>query len=280
MVPGGLGLATNLVTSFPPWSVHSKFKASVTSGGVSNASTQFPDPLQESVASQGWSLIVPTHVVPAALKPLSWQPPPEQVSWFVHCVPASPQEVPSATWFSWQVPDPLQVSAASHWPLDELPQAVPALLNPLSWQAPEEQVSWFVHSVPESPQEVPLATWFRWQVPDPLQVSAASDWALDELPQVVPEALNPLSWHAPARQVSWLVHAVPASPQLVPSATWFTWQVPAPLHVSAASHASLDPVPQAVPDALKPLSWHAPARQVSWLVHYVPVSPQLQPSAT
>ena len=55
--------------------------------------------------------------------------------------------------------------------------------------------------------------------------------------QVVPELLNPLSWQAPElSQVSWLTHSVPASPQLVPAATWLDWQVPEPLQVSGESH--------------------------------------------
>ena len=114
--------------------------------------------------------------MPVDLKPLSWQAPdPSQVSWLTHSVPASPQLVPAATWLGWQVPEPLQVSAESHWPDEGSPHAVPELLNPLSWQAPElSQVSWFTHSVPASPQLVPAATWLDWQVPEPLQVSGES----------------------------------------------------------------------------------------------------------
>src|SRR5262249_55968268 len=120
----------------------------------------------------------------------------------------------------WQVPDPLHVSALSHCELDPLPQAVPEGLNPLSWQAPAWQVSWFVQSVPASPQFVPSGLWFDWQDPAPLQVSALSQAPDVPSPQAVPEGLNPLSWQAPARQVSWFVHSVPASPQFVPSAAW------------------------------------------------------------
>src|SRR2546422_10329964 len=81
-----------------------------------------------------------------------------QVSWLVPSVPASPQFVPAAMWLGWQTPEPLQVSAESHWPDDGSPQAVPEALKPLSWQAPElSQVSWFVHSVPASPQLVPAS---------------------------------------------------------------------------------------------------------------------------
>src|SRR2546428_9275495 len=116
----------------------------------------------------------------------------------MHSVPASPQLVPAATWLGSQAPEPLQLSALSHWLDEGSPQAVPAALNPLSWQAPEpSQVSWLTHSVPASPQLVPAATWLGWQVPEPLQVSAESHWPDDGSPQAVPETLNPLSWQAP-----------------------------------------------------------------------------------
>src|SRR5206468_2216677 len=175
------------------------------------------------------------HAVPSALKPLSWHAPVRHVSWFTHSVPASPHEVPSATWFTWQAPAPSHVSAASHEPLEASPHAVPAGLKPLSWHAPARHVSWFTHSVPASPHEVPSEAWFAWQLPAPSQVSAASHEPLDESPHAVPSALKPLSWHAPARHVSWFTHSVPASRHEVPSAAWFTWQAPAPSHVSAAS---------------------------------------------
>ena len=68
-----------------------------------------------------------------------------------------------------------------------MPHAVPEALKPLSWQAPElSQVSWFVHSVPASPQFVPAATWLDWQVPEPLQVSGLSHCPDDGSPQAVP----------------------------------------------------------------------------------------------
>src|SRR3989449_6419609 len=58
------------------------------------------------------------------------------------------------------------------------------------------------------------------------------------------------------------------------------WQVPEPLQVSGESHWPDEGSPQAVPEALKPLSWQAPeASQVSWLTHSVPASPQLVPAA-
>ena len=44
----------------------------------------------------------------------------------MHADPASPQLIPSDTWFGWQIPAPLQVSALSQEPLDGSPQAVPA----------------------------------------------------------------------------------------------------------------------------------------------------------
>src|SRR3989454_11883701 len=104
-------------------------------------------------------------------------------------------------WLDWQAPEPLQVSAESHWPDEGSPHAVPEALKPLSWQAPElSQVSWFVHSVPASPQLVPAATWLGSHTPEPLQVSAVSHCPDEGSPQAVPEALNPLIGKAPWRE--------------------------------------------------------------------------------
>ena len=53
------------------------------------------------------------------------------------------------------------------------------------------------------------------------------------------------------------------------------------MHVSGLSQSVREGSPQAVPEALKPLSWQAPApSQVSWLMHSVPASPQSVPAAT
>src|SRR2546428_63153 len=200
----------------------------------------------------------------------------------MHSVPASPQLVPAATWLGSQAPEPLQLSALSHWLEEGSPQAVPEALNPLSWQAPEpSQVSWFVHSVPASPQLVPAAMWLGWQAPEPLQVSALSHWPDEGSPHAVPADLNPLSWQAPERsQVSWFTHSVPASPQLVPAAFFLNGTAPAALQVPALSHCPDVGSPQAVPEALNPLSWQAPEpSQVSWFVHSVPASPQSVPAA-
>src|SRR5436309_297609 len=186
-------------------------------------------------------------------------------------------------WLGWQTPEPLQVSVVSHCPDEGSPHAVPEVLNPLSWQAPElSQVSWLMQSVPASPQLVPAATWLGWQVPEPLQVSAESHCPDEESPQAVPEALNPLSWQAPElSQVSWLTHSVPASPQLVPAATWLGRQVPEPLQVSALSHCPDEGSPHAVPAVLNPLSWQAPdLSQVSWFTPSLPASDLLVPAAT
>ena len=57
------------------------------------------------------------------------------------------------------------------------------------------------------------------QAPDPLQESVPSQSPPFEVPtQEVVLGWNPLSLHTPARQVSWFVQEVPASPQKVPSA--------------------------------------------------------------
>ena len=47
------------------------------------------------------------------LKPLSMQlPEPLQVSWFLHCEPATPQDVPEVAKFVWQTPPAPHVSGA------------------------------------------------------------------------------------------------------------------------------------------------------------------------
>ena len=98
-----------------------------------------------------------------------------------------------------------------------------------------------MHSVPATPQLVPSATLFARHAPEPLHVSGLSHGPLDELPHDVPAALYPLSWQTPDRHVSWFVHAVPASPQFVPSAATFA------RHVPALSHGPDAGFPQAVP---------------------------------
>src|SRR5207247_11299093 len=93
----------------------------------------------------------------------------------------------------------------------------------------------------------------------PLQVSALSHSLVAGLPHAVPTTLKPLSVQLPVPlQVSWLVHSVPASPQLVPAATWLSWQAPLPLQVSALSHSLVAVLPQVRPDALTPLSVQVP----------------------
>ena len=53
--------------------------------------------------------------VAADLNPLSMQlPEPLQVSWFLHCDPATPQDVPEVVKFDWQTPPAPHVSGASH----------------------------------------------------------------------------------------------------------------------------------------------------------------------
>src|SRR5262249_5496539 len=52
-----------------------------------------------------------------------------------------------------------------------------------------------------------------------------------------------------------------------------------PSQTSGASHGPCDGSPHAVPTGAKPLSWHRPEAQVSWLMHEDPVSPQNVPSA-
>src|SRR2546425_7610390 len=90
--------------------------------------------------------------------------------------------------------------------------------------------------------------------------------------QGVPVGLKPLSVQLPVPlQVSWLTHAVPASPQEVPAGSSLARQVPLPLQVSGLVHSVSAGLPQAVPAGLKPLSVQLPVPlQVSWLTHAVP----------
>src|SRR2546426_7508216 len=101
-------------------------------------------------------------------------------------------------------------------------------------------------------------------------------------PQAVPAGLKPLSVQLPVPlQVSWLTHAVPASPQEVPAGSSLVRQVPLPLQVSGLVHSVSAGLPQAVPAGLKPLSVQLPVPlQVSWLTHAVPASPQRVPAGS
>src|SRR5207247_9662189 len=120
-----------------------------------------------------------------------------------------------------------------------------------------------------------------WQAPRPLQVSALSHWLEEGSPHAVPTTLKPLSGQAPPpSHLSWLVHSVPVSPQLVPAATWLTWQAPLPLQVSALSHSLVAGLPHAVPTTLKPLSVQLPVPlQVSWLISSEHTSALQSPAA-
>src|SRR5882672_8686495 len=133
-------------------------------------------------------------------------------------------------------------------------QAVPVDLKPLSVQLPVPlQVSWLTHAVPASPQTVPAGSSLARQVPLPLEVSGVVQSVSAGLPQAVPVDLNPLPVPLPAPlQVSWLTHAVPASPQTVPAGSSLARQVPLPLQVSGLVHSVSAGLPQAVPVDLKP----------------------------
>src|SRR5206468_4255787 len=149
---------------------------------------------------------------------------------------------------------------------------------PLSTQLPvPEQVSGLVHAVPASPQFVPAGSSFDWHEPEPLQVSGFVHSVSAGEPHDVPAGWKPLSTQLPVpEQVSWLVHSVPASPQLVPAGSSFAWHEPEPLQVSGLVHSVSAGEPHDVPAGWKPLSTQLPVpEQVSWLVHSVPASPQV-----
>src|SRR5439155_20188217 len=85
--------------------------------------------------------------------------------------------------------------------------------------------------------------------------------------QGVPADLKPLSVQLPVPlQVSWLTHAVPASPQEVPAGSSLVRQVPLPLQVSGLVHSVSAGLPQAVPVDLKPSSVQVPVPLVRFCV--------------
>src|SRR5881397_3440469 len=100
--------------------------------------------------------------------------------------------------------------------------------------------------------------------------------------QGVPVGLKPLSVQLPVPlQVSWLTHAVPASPQEVPAGSSLARQVPLPLQVSGLVHSVSAGLPQGVPVDLTSLSVLLPVPlQVSWLTQAVPAAPQEVPAGT
>src|SRR2546428_303113 len=100
--------------------------------------------------------------------------------------------------------------------------------------------------------------------------------------QGVPVDLKPLSVQLPVPlQVSWLTHAVPASPQAVPAGSSLARQVPLPLQGSGLVHSLSTGLPQGVPVDLKPLSVQLPVPlQVSWLTHGVPAPQRAVPAGS
>src|SRR2546428_8739423 len=77
--------------------------------------------------------------------------------------------------------------------------------------------------------------------------------------QGVPVDLKPLSVQLPVPlQVSWLTHAVPASPQTVPAGSSLARQLPLPLQVSGLVHSVSAGFPQGVPVDFKPWRAHSP----------------------
>src|SRR2546426_919057 len=98
--------------------------------------------------------------------------------------------------------------------------------------------------------------------------------------QGVPAGLKPLSVQLPVPlQVSWLTHAVPASPQRVPAGSSLVRQVPLPLQVSGLVHSVSAGLPQAVPVGLKPLAGQAAvALLVFWVTPAAPASAQRAPA--
>src|SRR6185369_4447235 len=94
---------------------------------------------------------------------------------------------------------------------------------------------------------VPAEEWFGWQAPDPSHASGSSQSVSELSPHAVPADTLPPSTHAPEPQLSALTHSEAASPHDVPSAAWFDWHTPEPLHESGSSHSVSDPSPQGAP---------------------------------
>src|SRR5437870_1034018 len=194
------------------------------------------------------------HTMPVPLQTPAWQ-----VSPVVKVLP-SLQAVPLATGGFEQVPiSGLQVPAVWHWSGAGQTTAVP-------WQTPPWQLSAVVQALP-SLHAVPFGAGGFEHVPVAgLQVPASWHWSSTVQATGVPE-------HAPARQLSPVVQALP-SLQLVPFATgWGFGQVPVagsqlpPVwHWSGAGHTM-------------PVPLQTPAWQVSPVVQVLP-SLQAVPLAT
>ena len=106
-------------------------------------STQFPDPSQESVASQPPPLEVPLHEVVAVANPSAGQllVLPSQLSATSHW-PADSRQVVVDGWYpSTQLPEPSQESVPSQTPPLDVPvQVVVAVANPSTGHEPDEPV--------------------------------------------------------------------------------------------------------------------------------------------
>jgi hypothetical protein len=123
---------------------------------------------------------------------------------------------------------------------------VPALQAPLPLQ-----VSAPLQTLPSEHDE-PLATLFKTQLPEPLQVSGSSHAVSAGLPQPVPlPALVP-AVHTPALQVSAPLQTL-ASAHEDPFVSLFATQLPDPLQESGLSQAVSAGLPQGVPLLALPL---------------------------
>ena len=111
-----------------------------------------------------------------------------------------------------------------------------------------------------------------------MQVSGLSHCVEAGLPHAVPDGWKPLSLQTPVRQVSWILHSVPAPPQRVPSAALLAWHAPEPLQVSGAVQVVDEASPHAVPEGWKASAGQAPdvPVQVSATSHWPAELPQVK----
>src|SRR5690606_27308973 len=117
----------------------------------------------------------------------------------------------------------------------------PSSTPPTGWSSTQPtQVSVSGSQVPPAGHSVPGT-----QAPEPLQASPTVQPLSSS--QVVPWGWKPASAQTPPTQVSWLVQAVPVSPQRVPSTALRGRQLPAPSQVSGSVQVVSAVSPQALP---------------------------------
>jgi hypothetical protein len=250
-------LQSALVVQQPGIGAPSQLPPAHASGAVQSLPSLHIEPsgqLQLSAASLQQLLHCgpPAHGSPTCLLHV----PPPQESAPLQNTPSG-HGVPCGALLFWHVPDPLQVSAASHGGLlAGLPQAEPAGLKQLS----AASLHRLLHCAPPT-HGSPV-------VPGPVQAPATHESVpLQNTPSTHPvPSIALLGLQTPLPEVSGLVHSLSTLlPQAVPLGV-LGLQTPAPLQVSARLQGGVFVgLPQAVPAGSKQLS--VPSWQV---LHSVP----------